>query len=114
MSSEGCWGTCEDVLLRLAVAFVLGAVLASASTAAGARDPLGRRTITLGHSIDGRAIVAIEIGDFDAARRALVVGCIHGNEPAGIAIANRLARGAPPAELDLWIVPDLNPDGVAA
>ena len=44
----------------------------------------------------------------------MIVGCIHGNETAGIAIADRLAQGAPPAELDLWIIPDLNPDGVAA
>ena len=100
--------------LRLAAAFVLGLVLASASTAAAARDPAGRRVVTLGHSVDGRAIVAVEIGDFDAIRRTLVIGCIHGNEPAGIAVADRLARGVPPRELDLWIVPDLNPDGVAA
>ena len=43
----------------------------------------------------------------------LVVGCIHGNETAGIAIARALERVAP-HDLDLWIVPDLNPDGVAA
>jgi protein MpaA len=43
----------------------------------------------------------------------LVVGCIHGNETAGIAVARALERLSPP-DLDLWIVPDLNPDGVAA
>jgi predicted deacylase len=43
----------------------------------------------------------------------LVVGCIHGNETAGIAIAQALEQLAP-HDLDLWIVPDLNPDGVAA
>jgi protein MpaA len=42
-----------------------------------------------------------------------VVGCIHGNEPAGIAIAKALHR-APPPRLDIWVVDDLNPDGVAA
>jgi murein peptide amidase A len=42
------------------------------------------------------------------------VGCIHGNEPAGIAIARSLAAIAPPRGGALWIVPDLNPDGVAA
>jgi protein MpaA len=46
-------------------------------------------------------------------RPILVVGCIHGNETAGIAIARALERVSP-ADLDLWIVPDLNPDGVAA
>ena len=42
----------------------------------------------------------------------LVVGCIHGNEPAGIAVAARLAR-ASPRGVSLWIVPVLNPDGRA-
>jgi protein MpaA len=56
--------------------------------------------------------VAFEVGDA-AGRRVLVVGCIHGNETAGIAIARRLER-ASPAGLDLWIVPSLNPDGAAA
>jgi murein peptide amidase A len=45
--------------------------------------------------------------------RVLVVGCIHGNETGGIAIAHALEHQAPP-DVDLWIVPDLNPDGVAA
>ncbi len=42
-----------------------------------------------------------------------VVGCIHGDETAGIAVACALERISPP-DLDLWILPDLNPDGVAA
>src|SRR5207253_6374914 len=37
-----------------------------------------------------------------------------GNEPAGIAIAAQLERLRPPPDVDVWIVPDLNPDGVAA
>jgi protein MpaA len=52
------------------------------------------------------------VGD-PAGRRILVVGCIHGNEPAGIAVARRLMQLAP-ARIDLWIVPDINPDGRAA
>jgi len=43
----------------------------------------------------------------------LVVGCIHGNETAGIPIADALAR-LHTRDLDLWITPDLNPDGVLA
>ena len=41
----------------------------------------------------------------------LVVGCIHGNECAGIAVARALERVR--RRVDLWIVPDLNPDGYA-
>ena len=70
--------------------------------------------VLLGHSVHGRPIVAQEVGDAHSARKMLVVGCIHGNEPAGIAIARTLARLARPSHADLWIVPVLNPDGVAA
>jgi protein MpaA len=44
----------------------------------------------------------------------LVVGCIHGIEPAGIAVADRLAHARLPQHSSIWIVRDLNPDGVAA
>jgi murein peptide amidase A len=103
------------VLALAAFAFALFAVpaLAASAIAVGRVDPSGRRTVTLGRSVDGTLITAVETGDFDESRRALVVGCIHGNETAGIAIAERLARAAPPSELDLWIIPDLNPDGAA-
>ena len=43
----------------------------------------------------------------------LVVGCIHGNESAGIAIARALERESP-SGIRLLIVPVLNPDGVAS
>jgi len=95
--------------------FILALSLLSPSIGEAARpDSLGSRVVLLGRSVDGRTITAVETGDFDAPRRELVVGCIHGDEPAGIAIARRLVAGPPPAELDLWIVPNLNPDGVAA
>jgi murein peptide amidase A len=100
-----------------AVALALIVVLASpalVSSGSGAADPVGRRNVVLGRSVDGRQIVAVESGDFDAGRRMLVVGCIHGSETAGIAVAERLVDATPPRELDLWIVSDLNPDGAAA
>jgi protein MpaA len=68
----------------------------------------------LGRSVRGRPITAIEQGDPDAAVKSLVVGCIHGNEAAGIAIARHLGRLSPVPEADRWIVEDLNPDGAAA
>ena len=76
--------------------------------------PYVHRAVMLGHSVRGRPIWAFEVGDPRSRRRILVVGCIHGNEPAGVAIADALARGRAVAGADLWIVPDLNPDGVAA
>ena len=43
----------------------------------------------------------------------LVVGCIHGNEGAGLAIVKALERLRPPAGDDLWLIENLNPDGYA-
>ena len=73
-----------------------------------------RRTIRLGTSVRGRPVTAIEIGDPGSRFTVLVVGCIHGDERAGIAITNALARGPAPAHADLWIIPVLDPDGAAA
>ena len=41
--------------------------------------------------------------------RVLVVGCIHGNECAGVAVVQALLRTHP--REDLWLLPNLNPDG---
>jgi murein peptide amidase A len=74
--------------------------------------PRTARTTLLGRSVDGRAISAVEVGD-PTGTRVLLFGCIHGNEPAGIAVARRLEQLSP-SGVDLWIVPNLNPDGRAA
>lgn len=73
-----------------------------------------RRTIRLGTSVRGRPVTGIELGEPASSFKVLVVGCIHGDERAGIAIARALARGPAPAYADLWIIPVLNPDGAAA
>jgi len=67
----------------------------------------------VGHSVKGRAIVAYERGD-PSAPVTLVVGVIHGNETAGVAVIRRLRTMPLPAGVHLWLVPELNPDGVAA
>lgn len=66
----------------------------------------------LGRSEQGRPIRIHRFGDFSSPRKLLVVGCIHGNECAGIDITRRLARGPHPQGLDLWVVHSLNPDGL--
>jgi protein MpaA len=71
------------------------------------------RAIRLGQSVRHRPIEATQTG-VPGRPSILVVGCIHGNEPAGIAIARDLVTDRAPRRLLLWVVPDLNPDGVAA
>ena len=74
----------------------------------------GARTVVIGHSVRGRAITAIVRGPDDAKRKILVVGCIHGNECAGLRITSALARSEPAKGVQVWIVPEMNPDGTAA
>src|SRR5690242_2437111 len=85
-------------------ALVLALVWAGAAVA---------RTVVIGHSIRGRAITAIVRGPEDARRKILVVGCIHGNECAGLRITSALARSKPAKGVQIWIVPEMNPDGTA-
>jgi protein MpaA len=70
------------------------------------------RTI-IGRSVRGRPIRAEEMGNPASERRLLLVGCLHGNECAGIAIAKALAAEPSPPNADVWIVFDFNPDGRA-
>jgi protein MpaA len=107
-------------VLLVAAALVAGcgsdAVSRRAADAGATRsggDPLVRRRVVIGRSVRGRAITAIELGDPDEPARSLVVGVIHGDETAGRAITRRLERGRPPRASVLWIVDELNPDGVA-
>lgn len=73
----------------------------------------GERTV-IGHSVRGRPITATLKGDPTAPERVLVIGCVHGNEPAGVRVARRLIAGGPARNAAIWVVPSLNPDGVAA
>src|SRR6266566_2802322 len=75
--------------------------------AASARERLPVGSL-LGRSYEGRPIVAIHAGD-PQGTRVLIVGCIHGTECAGSAVARALERTH--AHVDLWIVPNLDPDG---
>jgi protein MpaA len=95
-------------------------LVASAAAVTDARAP--RRTaartppkrIVIGHSVQGRPIVAWQYGAATARRKILVVGCIHGNECAGLAITTALRRQHVPSGVQLWLVPEMNPDGTAA
>jgi protein MpaA len=72
-------------------------------------------TMTIGHSVQGRPIVAEQLGDPNATRTALVVGVIHGDETAGLRITRRLRNQfSAVTGVKLWVIDEVNPDGVAA
>jgi protein MpaA len=91
------------VFAELAAAVALGA-------AGSAQAP---HVETIGRSVEGRAIVARAVGNRAAARRVLVIGCIHGNEGAGVRVTRKLARSRAPQGSVVWLVHRLNPDGAA-
>jgi murein peptide amidase A len=97
--------------MRIALVGLVAVLLVPAAPPAIARH--ASRTILIGHSVRGRPIKAFERGD-PAAPATVVVGVIHGNEPAGLAVVARLRRASLPHAVHLWLVPTINPDGLAA
>jgi protein MpaA len=88
--------------------------LALVPAGAGAAPRVGVRTVVIGRSVDGRAITARVVGPDSARRRVLLVGCIHGNECAGLRIISALAHSRPWPGVQMWLIGELNPDGTAA
>jgi protein MpaA len=68
--------------------------------------------LELGHSVEGRPITAVERGT-PGGTAVLVIGCIHGDEDAGIGVVDQLMAATVPDGVDLWLVPSMNPDGHA-
>ncbi len=91
----------------------VAAALYGAAASAGVRLP-GHPVLLTGRSALGRAIRVVIRGNPKALHRILVVGCIHGDECAGTAIAGWLEHARPEPNTRLWIVENLNPDGYAA
>lgn len=72
------------------------------------------REVVIGTSYLGRPIVAVQIQD-SPHRPVIAIGSIHGDESMGLEVVERL-RNSPdiPEGLNLWIIPTVNPDGLAA
>jgi murein peptide amidase A len=79
-----------------------------------AATPASARRVVFGRSVQGRPLVAWSFGSSHARRKVLVVGCIHGNECAGLAITSALRRQPVARGVQLWLVPEMNPDGTAS
>lgn len=109
-------------VLVLASALGVATKVSSAGSADVAHAPIpvrvassgGVKRVVIGHSVRGRPIVAWAFGRASAPRKILVVGCIHGNECAGLAIVSALRHTRVPRGVQLWLVPEMNPDGTAA
>ena len=96
----------------LALALLPAALVLPARAAPDDARPavIGRKVI--GHSVQGRPIVAWHLGE-KGKPKVVLISVMHGNEPAPRRILNDLRDGAPVHDLNLWVVPVYNPDGLA-
>jgi predicted deacylase len=69
--------------------------------------------VIVGRSVDGRLIVARRHGSATAPYVGLVLGQMHGSEQRGRAVVAALDAMAPPAQVQLWTISTMNPDGSA-
>lgn len=65
----------------------------------------------IGTSQQGRPLRALRYGS--GPKVVLVVGVTHGDEEAGLRVLLRTAASGVPADVTLWVVPAVNPDGLA-
>ena len=67
----------------------------------------------IGRSLKGRAIVAYRLGDPASRNKAVVMSTMHGNERDTRRILSSLRDGRRVRGIDLWVIPVVNPDGLA-
>ena len=99
-------------LAGVAVLAALVAVeLAPAPASASPDTVIGKKL--LGTSVQGRKIWAYRLGESGAPVMVLFA-TMHGNEAAPRQILRSLVSGPEVHDIDLWVVPTYNPDGLAA
>ena len=108
----GRWAAAALVPVVLAGVLVVVAGWAPGRAGASATPLLGKQVI--GYSVRHRPIVAYHLGD-PRRRPVLIIGQMHGDEPAGVQVAGSIVRGSASIEgINLWVIPTMNPDGSAA
>ena len=103
--------TMVATLAMLTVPMVLAATPAITPAHAEDGPSIVERREILGHSVQGRPIVARYRGPAEPTATVVVLGSMHGLETAGERVIARLRRADPPPGIGLWLVPSMNPDG---
>jgi protein MpaA len=67
----------------------------------------------IGRSVAGRAIMAYRVGDPASTNKVVAMSTMHGNESSTRRILASIRDGRPVRGVDLWLVPVVNPDGLA-
>ena len=76
--------------------------------------PAGWTTEVIGRSVQGRDLVVHARPVAEPRHTVLVVGAVHGNEPVSPPTVRALVDADIAPDVELWLLPELNPDGVAA
>lgn len=69
--------------------------------------------LEMGTSRNGEPIVAVRQGPANAQRVLLVLGQMHGDEPYGRYVVDKVRRLTPAAGTAIWTIRTMNPDGEA-
>lgn len=119
MHPRHVWAVAVPALCVSLLATGPGASPAQAAPAPAARaavratqEPLPKR-IVIGHSRQGRPIIAKRQGDPKAAKVLLVTGQMHGDETRAPLVVDAVRRLTPPKGVAIWTIRTLNPDGAA-
>ncbi|MCW2781688.1 MAG: peptidase carboxypeptidase [Marmoricola sp.] len=103
------------MLTRLAAVLLLAAgtlaIPGTSSAVAPQTHIIEKRVI--GHTVQGRKIVAWRIGNPSSTRKVVLIGAIHGDEFGPSRILLNLRDGPAIRGADIWVIPRLNNDGVA-
>ncbi len=75
--------------------------------------PDGWRTESAGTSVQGRDLTVLVRPVEAPARTVMVIGGIHGNEPVSPPTVRAMVDVAIPDDTEVWLLPDMNPDGSA-
>ncbi len=80
-----------------------------------AKPIFAKSKVLVGRSVRGRKIWAVRQGNPLAVTVLLSVGQMHGSEPAGLRVTDRVRRRAISEDVDyqLWTIRTMNPDGAA-
>jgi murein peptide amidase A len=105
----------ESALLIVAVVAIVTAIDVWKSVSTDTALSIGgcQETISVGASAKGISIEACQLNGSnpDAENTLLVIGTIHGDEPDGKRVIEELASSGAPADTNIWLIGDGNPDG---
>jgi protein MpaA len=105
----------EGMLLLIAAVGIFLAFKVWKSVPADTALSIGgcQERVNIGASVEGMSIEACQLNGSnpDAENTLLVIGTIHGDEPDGKRVIDELAATGAPANTNIWLIGDGNPDG---